>query len=145
MTVYATYEYYEGTFAGTIIASEDFIALAKRASILIDRFTFGRTAPVILAAVDIATIDLIKMATCAVAEELQRIANSGSNGGGIKSESIGANSVTYADNAYATLSDIQKLSDAAVMYLASTHLMYKGFAEGEYADIPRTHRSWTEM
>jgi hypothetical protein len=133
MTVYTDYTYYSGTFLGTAIASADFARLALRASEIIDQITFNRTAAIVLAATDTATIDLIKMATCAVAETYQTNEADGS-GGGIKSESIGSNSVTYVDGAKATLSDMVRLSRAAVLYLDSTGLMYRGFASGEYHD-----------
>jgi hypothetical protein len=133
MAVYATYSYYTGTFLGTAIASADFARLALRASAVIDQVTFNRAAAIVLAATETATIDLIKMATCAVAEAYQTNEADGS-GGGIKSESIGSNSVTYRDGANATLSDNEKLSRAAKLYLASTGLMYPGFNEGEYHD-----------
>ena len=70
MAAYADYTYYPGTFLGTAIASTVFPRLALRASLMIDRLTFTRAAPVITANTDTATIDLIKMATCAVAEVL---------------------------------------------------------------------------
>ena len=75
------------------------------------------------------------MACCAVAEELQ--AQAGSSGGGIQSESIGANSVTYKDGAPAMLTDKEKLSRVAAVYLGETELMFKGFASGEYGGCPR--------
>ena len=71
MAVYADYEYYTDTYLGTAIAETAFDALALRASAVIDRLTFDRAAVVITADEDDATIDLIQMATCAVAEELQ--------------------------------------------------------------------------
>jgi hypothetical protein len=135
MTVYATYTDYIGTFLGTAIASEDFDRLALRASVYIDQLTFNRAAAIVTAGTDTATIALIKMATCAMAEELNSIEVGGSNSG-IKSESIGANSVAYMDGSFATLSTIGKLSQAASMYLASTGLLYRGFFDGEYGGIP---------
>jgi hypothetical protein len=135
MAVYVDYATYIGVYMGTAIASADFAALALRASAYIDQLTFNRVAAIITAATDTATIALIKLATCAVADELNAIELSGSNSG-IKSESIGANSVTYIDGTFATLSTIAKLSKVAKMYLGSTGLMYAGFFDGEYGGIP---------
>lgn len=128
---YATYLQYTTDYLGTLIASADFAALALRASAYIDQFTFSRASPIVVAGTETANIALIMMATCAVAEELQNIDTSGSTSG-IKSESIGNNSVTYMDGAFATLSTTAKLSKAAKLYLASTGLMFPGFASGEY-------------
>jgi hypothetical protein len=135
MSAYATYTQYTIDYLGTLIASADFAALALRASAYIDKLTFNRVAAIVLAGTDTANIALIMMATCAVAEELQTINASGSNSG-IKSESIGANSVTYMDGAFATLSTTAKLSRVAALYLGDTGLMYRGFASGEYGGIP---------
>jgi hypothetical protein len=129
-TAYATYTYYTTTYLGTAIASADFNALALRASAVIDQITFGRAA----LETAVATVDSIKMACCAVADELQ--AQIGSSGGGIQSESIGANSVSYKEGAYATLTDKEKQTRAAAVYLGSTGLMFKGFASGEYGGTP---------
>jgi hypothetical protein len=125
MTAYADYTYYSGTYLGTAIASANFPRLALRASEVIDEITFGR------AATDTDNETAIKNATCAVAEEIQRV-EAGGNTDGIASESIGSNSVTYTANAYAQLSRLAKLSSAAKTYLGNTGLMFKGFADGEY-------------
>ena len=128
-TSYVTYTYYTTTYLGSLIASANFAALALRASAVIDQLTFGRAA----LETNLTTVDSIKMACCAVAEELQNQA--GSSGGGIQSESIGANSVTYVKGAAATLTDKEKLSRAAVLYLGNTELMFKGFASGELGGV----------
>ena len=135
-TSYVTYTYYTTTFLGTVIASADFAQLALRASAVLDSITFNRVAAIVLTATDIVTIDKIKMATCAVAEELQTLALAGSSGGGIKSESLGSYSVSYADGSKMSLTDTQKLSNAASLYLGSTGLMFKGFFDDEYGEAP---------
>ena len=129
-TAYATYTYYTTAYLGTAIVSADFNALALCASAVLDQLTFGRAA---LETV-VATVDSLKMACCAVAEELQN--QEESSGGGIQSESIGANSVSYVKGAAATLTDKEKQSRAASVYLGSTGLMYKGFLSGEYGGTP---------
>jgi hypothetical protein len=134
MASYVDYTYYSTTYLGTAIASPDFARLALRASAQIDALTFDRTAPVVTAATDTATIDKIKMACCAVAEELQVQDAAGDSAGGIQSESIGSNSVSYAVGALATLTHDQKLQRVARLYLGNTGLMFRGFASGEYSE-----------
>ena len=130
---YATYTQYTTVFLGTQIASADFARLAFRASAIIDQITYNRAAAIVAAATDTATIALIMMATCAVAEAYQTFEQSG--GDSIQSESVGSHSVTYTANAYAQLTITQKLAQAAALYLGSTGLMYRGFASGEYGGV----------
>lgn len=129
MEAYADFDYYEDTYLGTSIASDDFPRLALRATAVIDQITFNRAA----GETDTDTVDKIKMAMCAVAEQLQTIeANGGDDG--IVSESIGSNSVTYAANAAKRQTNQTKLTQAANLYLSSTGLLFRGFASGEYAN-----------
>jgi hypothetical protein len=128
MASYADYTYYTGTYLGTAIASADFPRLALRASATIDNLTFNRAAT----ETDVTTIDKIKMATCALAEELQK-EDLADGIDGIQSESIGSNSVTYAENSGKRLTNETKQSKAAKLYLSSTGLMFRGFASGEYS------------
>jgi hypothetical protein len=127
-TAYVTYTYYTTTYLGVAIASADFARYALRASAVIDRLTFDRAA----LETDLATVDKIKMATCAVAEELQAEDLSG-GADGIQSESVGASSVSYSVGSGKLLTNETKQSKAAKLYLASTGLMFKGFASGEYS------------
>ncbi len=131
MTVYADYTYYTGTYLGTDIASTDFSALALRASQAIDNMTFERADPIVTAATDTATIDLIKKAMCAVAEELQR-QDQADGQDAIASESQGRYSVTYLASSNRSKSNQTKLETAAKFWLANTYLMFAGFMAGEY-------------
>jgi hypothetical protein len=131
MASYTDYTYYTGTFLGNAIASADAARLLLRASVIIDQLTFNRAAAIVTAATDTATIDLIKMATCAVAEEYQAVEQDG-GADGIVSESVGSHSVTYADSASKRRTIMQRYSDAAKLYLGSTGLMFRGFRSGEY-------------
>jgi hypothetical protein len=126
MAAYVDFTYYTGTYGGTAIASTDFTRLANRATVAIDLVTFAQAAAVITAATDTATIDKIKMATCAVAEEYQRldVVNGGSKE--IASEKVGTYSVTYVAGADDAKSMMGKLADAARLYLWNTGLMYGG-------------------
>ena len=127
MTAYADYTYYTGTFGGTEIASSDFAGLANKATAHIDRMTFDRAA----AETDGTTVNKIKMAMCAVAEEIQRVQRGGD---AITSESVGGHSVSYAAGATATLSNVARYANAARLYLANTGLMFAGFYDGEYGE-----------
>lgn len=130
-TSYVTYTYYTNTFLGTAIASASFAQLALRASAVIDSITFNRAG----SETDADTVDAIRMATCAVAEKLQLLGSDEGNGG-IKSESIGSNSVTYQDGSWSTWSYAKKLANAASLYLAATGLMFKGFNTDEEGGVP---------
>lgn len=130
---YADYTYYTGTFLGSAIAAADFAALALRASAIIDQITFDRAAVVVAAATDTATIAKIKNATCAIAEEIQAVNASGGQDG-LQSESIGNYSVSYNQSSAKQLTSEQKYYNAARLWLANTDLLYRGFAEGEYAN-----------
>lgn len=125
---YTDYTYYVTSFLGSAIAESDFPALALRASAEIDRMTFNR------ATIDFAAdtnVTAIKNAMCAVAEELQRQDAQG-NVDGVASESQGQYSVTYLANSNRSRSNIQRLFDAANVWLANTYLMFAGFNSDEY-------------
>jgi len=124
---YADYTYYINTFLGVAIAETDFPRLALQASAVIDRITFLRAA----AETDVDNINAIKMAMCAVAEELQtQQANNSADG--VASESQGQYSVSYAANSNRTKSNIGKQTDVAKLWLEGTGLMFAGFNSGEY-------------
>lgn len=130
MAAYSDYAYYSGTYLGTAIDSSIFPRLALRASAVIDQLTFNRAAEYITDDTDADTIDLIKMATCAVAEELyQEELNGGQDG--ITSERVGNYSVTYSANAQSMMTSGQKRLNAASLYLGNTGLMYMGFLSEE--------------
>lgn len=122
---YADYTYYTGTYLGTAIASTSFSRLANKASAVIDQITFGRAAD------DTTNETAIKNAMCAVAEELQT--QEAANGADvITSESQGNYSVSYGVNSSRAMTNQQKLTSAAALWLANTDLLYRGFATGEY-------------
>jgi hypothetical protein len=128
-TAYVDYDYYTDTYLGTDIAEDDFDQLALRASAVIDQITFNRAGPVVTAGTDTDTIDLIQMAACAVAEELQTQSSESANGV-IQSESVGRHSVTYAQGS--VQSKRMRQSEAAQLYLGSTGLMFRGFTADEW-------------
>lgn len=130
MAIYVDWAYYSTTYLGTAIAQGDFPALALRASAQVDFLTYDRAAGVIAANTDAAMITKIKNATCAVAETLQAIAQSGGMDN-IVSERVGNVSVAYGSTAQASLTNAQKVSQAASLYLGMTGLMYRGLNADE--------------
>ena len=129
-TAYADFAYYNATYLGTAIDSSIFPRLALHASRIIDNLTFNRAAAYITDDTDTDTIDLIQMATCAVAEELY---TEELNGGqdAIASEKVGQYMVTYSGNARAMMSNEQRQEAAARLYLGQSGLMYRGFLSEE--------------
>lgn len=129
MATYADYTFYTGTYLGSAIAEAEFNRLALRASFFVDQVTFDRAAAVVEDAEDADTIEKIGMATCSIAEELQKLdAGLGTVfGGAVKYESIGWHSVSYANPPCAHT----RIIEAAKLYLGSSGLMYAGLAEGE--------------
>jgi len=119
MAAYADFTFYVEEYRGSAISAADFPRLAMRASVVIDQVTFGRAAAVVTVDEDADTIELIRRATCAVAEEMQKA----DAGGVVQSERVGQHSVTYA---VSTVSDERRQAKAAKLYLAATGLMYRG-------------------
>ena len=78
---------------------------------------------------DADAVQAIKMATCAVAEQLLDF---DTNPRIIESEKVGTHAVTYAKTPDIKWTRLDRLQSAAKVYLAHTGLMYKGFYAGEY-------------
>lgn len=106
---YADWVFYKETYAGNVIAEQDFHRLMQRASSYIDRITDGRAA-------SYSPAEPVKMATCAVAEAWQV----NEQGGDLVSQSVGSWTRTYTKQAK---SDEARLYAAAEMYLANTGLL----------------------
>jgi hypothetical protein len=119
-TAYADYNDYLTVYLGTAIASADFARLAKRASSIIDQITFGRAAEV----EDEDVLSKLSMATCAIADEIYKLEESG---GLVTSERIGNISLNYLTNKSAKA----LLSEVAKQYLWDTDLMYRGILDDE--------------
>jgi hypothetical protein len=124
MAAYVDHTFYADTYKGTAIAQSEFPGLALRASAVIDQVTFDRTAAVVTAGTDTSTIEKIKLAACAVADEFQKL---DASGGAVQSERVGNVSVTYQSQ----LSEDARLTKAAKLYLWNTGLMYRGFTDDE--------------
>lgn len=128
MAAYVDFAYYSDVYFGNAVALENFNRLAVNASSRIDQLTFDRAAPVIVADTDEDLIDKIKMATCAVIDEIQKW-NSIGEFGRVKQESVGQHSVTYMDDK-TTYYDGTRT--AAKQHLGTTGLMYPGFDDITY-------------
>jgi len=124
---YADYIFYTNTYLGSAIAETSFPQLALRASAVIDQITFDRAADETIPDV----VNKIKLAMCALAEELQK--QDYANGAdGIASESQGQYSVSFAANSSRMKSNQSKLESVAKLWLANTTLLFAGFYAGEY-------------
>jgi hypothetical protein len=124
-TSYADFTYYTGTYLGNTISETAFPRLALRASAVINQLSFNRAVD------DTDNEDAIKMACCAIAEEIQKFESDGSTDA-ISSESVGGYSVSYGTNSIKQMTNNDKYLEAASLYLGNTGLLFSGFADGEY-------------
>ena len=133
---YADYDYYSGTYMGTV-SEKDFPRLAIRASSFLDYYTMGK-------ANDNADLDALKMACCALVDQYamidaaqvaaaRNIAAAAAGSASVKSETVGDYSRTIATgeeaaaSALATATTIKKaLAEIVAEYLAHTGLLYRG-------------------
>lgn len=131
---YADYDYYSGTYLGTV-SEEDFPRLAVRASSFLDYYTQNR-------AKDNADMDAVKMCCCALIDQYalldaaqkaatKSLANAGDPE--TKSESVGSYSRTLTTGGEAAKSVLDAVSTSKQMlanlcneYLAHTGLLYRG-------------------
>lgn len=116
MPAYADFAFYGGNYLGAGLTTDTFPRLALRASEIIDQVTFGRTAAVVAAGIDLETIEKVKLATCAAAEVIGTLEASG---GAVSSERIGNYSVTYLSQK----SDETRMINVIKRYLWDTGLM----------------------
>lgn len=120
--VYADYDYYKTAYLGTAIAESDFPRLALRASSFLDYYTQGRAG-------ENPSLDALKMACCAVAEQYRVIdvyQSRSIEGQEKQSESVGSWSVSYRGGAEASQEAQTQLKNAAAQYLARTGILYRG-------------------
>ena len=136
---YADYAYYTNTYLGTAIAEDEFPRLSLRASTFLDYYTQGRASKN-------STLDALKMACCAIAEQYQAIetaqalaqkslftALNSAGSGELQSQTVGGWSKTYrsggesaAQAISASQTSKEALSAVAQQYLATTGLLYRG-------------------
>lgn len=129
MDAFADYTFYTGTYGGSSIPEAAFDALALRASYEVERQTLERASATIKAGTSLQLIEKIKMATCAVAEQLNAFAATALSGSaGVASEKVGDHSVTYLTYTQSKEQENQALSDTVERYLGLTGLMFRGIA-----------------
>lgn len=120
--IYADYSFYVGSFYGNSIKEVDFPRLALKASQFLDYYTRGK-------ATDYADKDAVKMACCAIAEQVALNEAGNTAYSGVKSESVGSYSVSY-ETAVEKISTAKAARAAyaatAMEYLAGTGLLYRG-------------------
>lgn len=133
---YADYDYYSGTYLGTV-SEGDFPRLAVRASFFLDYYTQNR-------AKDNADLDAVKMCCCALVDKYavieaaqalaqKNLANAAAGDVEIKSETVGSYSRTLATGGESALSALNAtdgekklLAETCMEYLAHTGLLYRG-------------------
>ena len=139
--LYADFSYYEGTYYGdTITTEEDFTKYATRASRYIDRITGGKAESYASLHPD---DKCLKNACCAAADQYLMIAKAkasvASEDGEIASESVGSHSVSYRSGVETAAALEVELRDIVSSYLAETGLLYRGIsyvhASHNYADF----------
>jgi hypothetical protein len=123
MSAYVTYSFYTDTYGGNAVDETEFTRLALQASSRIDQLTFDRVASIVEAGTQTSLIEKIKLAVCAVVDEIQKWTSIGEFGR-VKSESVGQHSVTYMDDP-TTFGDGTR--QAAKIYLGTSGLMFPGF------------------
>lgn len=124
--MYADFEYYRLTFGGNLIEEEKWPEFSRKADAFIDRLTFNRLHQ------GWTTVTAVKMATCAVAEEIfihsKQLSAGSAITQGVKSENNDGYSVTYADSASYMAAFYQQIARTADLYLPPSHpLRYAGF------------------
>ena len=128
--IYADFTFYKDSFLGVAINEYDFPRLALRASQFLNYYTRGK-------AESCPELENLKMACCAIAEKYQLVEMAqkeavSTDGGNVKSESVGSYSVTYEtakekmEAALAAESARNGMAAVARMYLVGTGLLYRG-------------------
>lgn len=143
--IYANYEYYTGTYMGSV-SEENFLRLAVRASSFLDYYTQNR-------AKDNAALDAVKMCCCALVDKyavieaaqalaMKTLANAAASDAEVKSETVGDYSRTLSTGGESAVSALAAtdgakkiLAETCVEYLAHTGLLYRG---GGYLCMRRT-------
>lgn len=139
---YVDYAYYSGEYAGTSISETEFTAFARKASLKMDTFTFGRLSS--WPSTDFP--DSVFDACCAIAEvlyayeEKQNAITEATANGAIKSESNDGYSVSFgavdrvADEA-AVNKEVRGLIET---YLGHTGLLFRGLSRRWDMGVPTT-------
>ena len=118
--MYADFDYYANSFAGTLIPAEEFSSFASKAERYVDYVTCHRITDV---------TDRAKNAVCAAAEALYEVHRQYANvPKGVKSENTDGYSVTFSDFDIETFREQEKkaMYDAVEQELSGTGLLYQG-------------------
>ena len=113
--VYADFSYYKDTYCGEM-AEGDFKRLSRSASAYLDSVTLDRIPSV----TDEKIKEKVREACCAVADAILLNEN-----GVVSQESNDGVSVIYTRDMSNTLTDEERLYQAAVLYLGNTGLLYR--------------------
>ena len=121
--VYATYDYYEDEYGGSVLSDTDFPYFVRKASAYIDQFTFGR-----INEGNVNKFPSLPACTCDIAEMI--FFAKVKDGKEKKSEITDGYSVTYVtegtDGMIAEEKLKRKLYSIAKLYLINTGLLYCG-------------------
>lgn len=121
MSSYVDYAFYVDEWKGSLIDEAAFSNFAIKASAEIDRITFYRIRKIE------QVTDEVKVAVCAVIDELLKIEAATSASYGKKSETIGKQSVTYDETLKKSGAGYYgMLRGVASPYLMKTGLLYRG-------------------
>ena len=118
--MYADYEYYVASFAGTVLSAEEFPFLAAKAERYLDYVTRRRITEV---------TNEVKNAVCAAAEALHEVNRQyADKPSGIKSENTDGYSVTYTESDAREIRRQQEeaMQEAITQELSGTNLLYQG-------------------
>lgn len=122
--MYVDYTYYTNTYHGTKIKGQDWPRIAAQAETFVDNLTYDRLHH------GWAVTDSVKMACCAVAEEIfsqQSAKSAAASASGIRSENNDGYSVSYADYGIIRQANQERRLEAAEVFLpASDPIRYAG-------------------
>lgn len=117
--MYVTYEYYNSTYGGSTIPSEQFTSYERKARTFLNQITFDR-----LTGESVTITDNVKECLCEIMECNYNLDNSEQT---IQSETVDSHSVTYAVNkTVLEETEQQKYYKIAKRYLSNTGLLYRG-------------------
>lgn len=120
--MYADYAFYAERYGGEMVSATDWPHVSRRSDAYLDRLTYNRLRR------GSAVTDAVRMASCAIAEVIERHRKQQeASPSGIKSESVGGQSVTYEEAATLSAQYDAALLDAADLWLPRTDpLRYAG-------------------
>ena len=133
----ATYNFYQNTYHGDILTSENFPKYVTRADSYLEALTMDKVSPYLADDVTGLDEDILKkvyLAECALAEQYLTIEESkksvmvgySENGGFLASESVGPHSRSFRSGYDVSKEAESGLYSIAGQYLAWTGLMYRG-------------------